>query len=45
VHGVLRSQPDGLNHIPGRATVVGAMPFHELACWLCPFRFTLPWRA
>ena len=41
-HGVLRSQPDGLNHLPGRATVVGAMPFHELARWLCRTWFTPP---
>ena len=46
MHGALRPQPDGLNHMP-RPRPKGVMPFGELACWLCPVRLTRrprPWR-
>lgn len=42
VHGGVRPQPDGFNHFLDVATVVGVMPFSELASWLCPIRLTLP---
>ena len=41
-HGVLRSQPDGLNHFLGHATCVGAMPIRERALLAVPEGVTPP---